>query len=433
MDGDDLPIVELPEHYRVDGERLGMALAQVSAQAYNIAEHQAELQKRQARHEEEQQRFVEQRVAAAREEAEGRNNALVLAIQQTYGDPSMLEHRVDAQIQSVLQQLQNGAQEQARAFAEAQIADQVAANQRMEHQMHAAVQLVEQEVNERVEKRVRDLLAGIRAQQTMAAEELMRAADERRDIGNQLKYTEDQSQLAAQRAEDNARAFVNKELDARLNAVLQNIEAAAVARVETRVVEMVRGILHQHDSAVWMRHQQESEVISDHFEERLRQVVVVAKTAAESKVGEMMALHTRASGPEQSSTPTDLAEDADLAASHTEDSTAWATTRAVGDTEIPVASMFKTTRPASNSVTAAPCTSSSRVLAGEDEFEAGEGSSGGGEDSVSEGSSSEDNLLSTLSIFVGGRHVPVMNVALRPDADIKPKLTRAVRNERSAA
>ncbi|RLN26802.1 hypothetical protein BBJ28_00024694 [Nothophytophthora sp. Chile5] len=204
MDGD-----ELPEHYRVDGERLGMALAQVSAQAYDIAEHQAELQKRQARHEEEQQRFVEQRVAAAREEAEGRNNALELAIQQTYGDPSMLEHRVDARIQSVLQQLQNGAQEQARAFAESQIAHQAAANQRVEHQMHAAVQL------------------------------LMRAADERRDIGNQLKYTEDQSQLAAQRAEDNARAFVNKELDARLNAVLQNIEAAAVARVETRVVEMV--------------------------------------------------------------------------------------------------------------------------------------------------------------------------------------------------
>ncbi|RLN21181.1 hypothetical protein BBJ28_00020234 [Nothophytophthora sp. Chile5] len=119
MDGDDLPIVELPEHYRVDGERLGMALAHVSAQAYNIAERQAELQQRQARHEEEQQRFVEQRGAAAREETEARNNVLVLSIQQTYGDPSVLELRVDERIQAVLKQLQDGAQQQVWAFAEA--------------------------------------------------------------------------------------------------------------------------------------------------------------------------------------------------------------------------------------------------------------------------------------------------------------------------
>eukprot|EP00644_Phytophthora_capsici_P002525 jgi/Phyca11/72969/gw1.11.670.1 len=88
---DDLPIIELPEHYQVDGERLGMALAHASAQANCIAEHQVEHQYRQSRYEEEQQRFVEQWVAAAREEAEARNNALVLAIQQTYDDPSTLE------------------------------------------------------------------------------------------------------------------------------------------------------------------------------------------------------------------------------------------------------------------------------------------------------------------------------------------------------
>ncbi|ETI55813.1 hypothetical protein F443_01553 [Phytophthora nicotianae P1569] len=51
---DDLPIIELPEHYRIDGEKLGMALAHVSAQANSIAEHQAKLQQRQSLHEEEQ-------------------------------------------------------------------------------------------------------------------------------------------------------------------------------------------------------------------------------------------------------------------------------------------------------------------------------------------------------------------------------------------
>ncbi|ETN14219.1 hypothetical protein PPTG_22211 [Phytophthora nicotianae INRA-310] len=63
------PIIELPEHYRVDGERLGGALAHVSAQANSIAEYQAELQHLQSRYGEEQRRFVEQRVAAAQEEA----------------------------------------------------------------------------------------------------------------------------------------------------------------------------------------------------------------------------------------------------------------------------------------------------------------------------------------------------------------------------
>ncbi|ETP00360.1 hypothetical protein F441_22221 [Phytophthora nicotianae CJ01A1] len=100
---DNLPIIELPEHYRIDGEKLGMALTHMSAQANSIAEHQAKLQQRQSLHEKEQQRFIEQRVAAAREEAEARCQALFLAIQQAYGDPSILELRFDARIQTVLQ------------------------------------------------------------------------------------------------------------------------------------------------------------------------------------------------------------------------------------------------------------------------------------------------------------------------------------------
>ncbi|KAG1710325.1 hypothetical protein DVH05_017329 [Phytophthora capsici] len=271
----DLPIIELPEHYRVDGERLGRALAHVSAQANSIAEHQAELQHRQSRHEEEQQRFVEQRVAAAREEADARCNALVLAIQQTYGDPMALEHRVDARIQDVLQQLQHGAQQQARVFAEAQIADQVALSQLVEQRMHAAVLDMQQEINLRVDKLLQDL---------------------RRDI---TEYVKDQLNLAVLRADDNTRTLMNNELEDQ-----RNLQQASIARSETRIAELVRGIINQHDSAMRVRQQQESDVRNDHIEERLRQVVTVAKTAAESKAREVMAQRSDAPGPASTSAAT---------------------------------------------------------------------------------------------------------------------------------
>ncbi|KUF93862.1 hypothetical protein AM587_10000360 [Phytophthora nicotianae] len=200
-DHHDLPTIELPEHDRVDGERLGRALAHVSAQTNSIPEHQAELQHRQSRHEEEQQRFVEQRVAAARGEAEARCNALVFAIQQTYGDPLALEHRVDACIQDVFQQLQHGAQQQARAFAEAQIADQFALSQLVERRMHAAVLDMEQEINLRVEKHLQDLCRNI--------------AD----------YAKDQLELAVQRTDDNTRTLMNDELQDQ-----QNMQQASIAR-----------------------------------------------------------------------------------------------------------------------------------------------------------------------------------------------------------
>ncbi|ETK75096.1 hypothetical protein L915_18243 [Phytophthora nicotianae] len=196
-DHHDLQTIELPEHDRVDGERLGRALAHVSAQTNSIAEHQAELQHRQSRHEEEQQRFVEQRVAAARGEAEARCNALVFAIQQTYGDPLALEHRVDACIQDVLQQLQHGAQQQARAFAETPIADQFALSQLVDQRMHAAVLDMEQEI---VEKHLQDLCRNI--------------AD----------YAKDQLKLAVQRTDDNTRTLMNDELQDQ-----QNMQQASIA------------------------------------------------------------------------------------------------------------------------------------------------------------------------------------------------------------
>ncbi|ETM34979.1 hypothetical protein L914_18051 [Phytophthora nicotianae] len=163
------PIIELPEHYRVDGERLGRALAHVSAQANSIAEYQAELQHLQSRYGEEQRRF------------------------QTYGDPLALEHRVDARIQDVLQQLQHGAQQQARAFAETPIADQFALSQLVDQRMHAAVLDMEQEINLRVEKHLQGL---------------------RRDIAD---YVIDQLKLAVQRADDNTRTLMNDELQDQQN------------------------------------------------------------------------------------------------------------------------------------------------------------------------------------------------------------------------
>ncbi|ETI34799.1 hypothetical protein F443_18774 [Phytophthora nicotianae P1569] len=175
-DHHDLQTIELPEHDRVDGERLGRALAHVSAQTNSIAEHQAELQHRQSRHEEEQQRFVEQRVAAARGEAEARCNALVFAIQQTYGDPLALEHQ-------------------------AQIADQFALSELVERRMHAAVLDMEQEINLRVEKHLQDLCRNI--------------AD----------YAKDQLKLAVQRTDDNTGTLMNDELQDQ-----QNMQQASIAR-----------------------------------------------------------------------------------------------------------------------------------------------------------------------------------------------------------
>ncbi|ETO58979.1 hypothetical protein F444_22646 [Phytophthora nicotianae P1976] len=111
----------------------------------------------------------------------------------TYGDPLALEHRVDARIEDVLQQLQHGAQQQARAFAETPIADQFALSQLVDQRMHAAVLDMEQEINLRVEKHLQGL---------------------RRDIAD---YVIDQLKLAVQRADDNTRTLMNDELQDQQN------------------------------------------------------------------------------------------------------------------------------------------------------------------------------------------------------------------------
>ncbi|KAG1700366.1 hypothetical protein DVH05_012167 [Phytophthora capsici] len=148
--------------------------------------------------------------------------------------------------------------------------------------MHATRQQIEHEVNMRVERRIQDL---------------------REDIN---KYVEDQFQVAVQRSEDNARVLVRAELQDRRGA------QDSIARSEVRVIELVRGILDQHDKASRNRQKQEREAITDHVEERLNQVVIVAKTAAETKAREMAALQMSRIGP---TCPTNAAS---VASSHAE-------------------------------------------------------------------------------------------------------------------
>ncbi|ETM30485.1 hypothetical protein L914_21838 [Phytophthora nicotianae] len=97
--------------------------------------------------------------------------------------------------------LQHGAQQQARAFAEAQIADQFALSELVERRMHAAVLDMEQEINLRVEKHLQDLCRNI--------------AD----------YAKDQLKLAVQRTDDNTRTLMNDELQDQ-----QNMQQASIAR-----------------------------------------------------------------------------------------------------------------------------------------------------------------------------------------------------------
>ncbi|KAF4148551.1 hypothetical protein GN958_ATG02250 [Phytophthora infestans] len=136
--------------------------------------------------------------------------------------------------------------------------------------MHAVVLDMEQEMNLRVEKLLLDLC---------------------RDI---TEYVKDQLKMAVQRADDNTRTLMNHELQDH-----RNIQQASIARSETRIAELVRGIFHQHDSAVRVRQQQESDVRNGHIEERLRQVVAVAKTAAESKAREVMAQRSPCTSTQQ--------------------------------------------------------------------------------------------------------------------------------------
>ncbi|KAK1928236.1 hypothetical protein P3T76_016302 [Phytophthora citrophthora] len=217
---DDLPIIELLEHYRVDGESLERALAHVSAQANIIAEPGSASQ-----------------VASSNASS---SNALRLRERkqkhEVYGGPSTLELRVDASIANVLQLLQQGVQDEARSFAEAHLVEQVSLNQLVEQRMYIALQHIEQEVYTRTDHSKSPFIA----------------------------------------RGDNARPLVQSELNKRREEYQDS-----VTRSEARVVALVRYFV-QHERSTHICHEQESEALIDHVEKRLREVVVIAKTAAET-------------------------------------------------------------------------------------------------------------------------------------------------------
>ncbi|GMF65087.1 unnamed protein product [Phytophthora lilii] len=155
------PIIELPERFSVTNERLGMALAHVSAQANRLAEVHAALTDRQAEQETRQRQFVEERVAQARLEAEKRTQELVRAINEAYGDPTSLERRVDDRIQGVLATLQENSLTQARAVAEAQVAQQEAVRRAMEDRINTALTEVQERAPLRAEQAVQTLVANL--------------------------------------------------------------------------------------------------------------------------------------------------------------------------------------------------------------------------------------------------------------------------------
>ncbi|RLN14491.1 hypothetical protein BBJ28_00006413, partial [Nothophytophthora sp. Chile5] len=298
---ENLPIIALPEEYSVDGERLGIALAHVSAQTYHLAETQAGLQERQSCHEQEQLRFVEERVAAARLEAEARNNALVLVIRQAYGDPTTLELRVDARIQRVLAQLQETAQQQARAIAETHLADQAAAQQLVQHRMNTELQRVQAQIDERTEERINSLFAGLCQQQDTTAQELRQAAQERADLLQHQALAGNRDQQVLQRAEKAARSIATSQRSMQLSVAVDAIQAAVMARIEAHVVELVQGFIARHENACMQHQRRDLDEFRVEIDQRFLDVVAVAKKAAETKARQLTSALRRGSALE--STP----------------------------------------------------------------------------------------------------------------------------------
>ncbi|RLN14066.1 hypothetical protein BBJ28_00016773 [Nothophytophthora sp. Chile5] len=259
---ENLPIVALPEEYSVDGERLGIALAHVSAQTYHIAETQAGLQERQSRHEQEQLRFVEERVAAARLEAEARNNALVLAIRQAYGDLTTLELR---------------------------------------HRMDTELQRVQAQIDERTEERNNSLFAGLCQQQNTTAQELRQAAQERADLLHHQSLAGNRDQQVLQRAEEAARSIATSQLSSQLSVAVDAIQAKVMARTEAHVVELVQGFIARHENACMQHQRRDLDEFRVEIDQRFRDVVAVAKKAAETKARQLASALRRGSAP--ASTP----------------------------------------------------------------------------------------------------------------------------------
>ncbi|KAF4128401.1 hypothetical protein GN958_ATG22479 [Phytophthora infestans] len=115
------------------------------------------------------------------------------------------------------------------------------------------------------------------ALQQIVQKVIMRTEHHIQDMREDMyKYVEDRFQVAVRRSDDNALALVRGELKTR-----RADHHDAITRSEARVVELVQGILDQYDSAT--RTRQEQGAKRSQIVKRLRNVVVVAKTAAENR------------------------------------------------------------------------------------------------------------------------------------------------------
>ncbi|KAL4139117.1 hypothetical protein PRIC2_002615 [Phytophthora ramorum] len=284
----DAQIIELPESYSVDNERLGIAIAHVSAQASRLAEV---LTDRQAEQEQRQKQFVEERVAQARMESEARTQALVCAINEAYGDPTALERRVDDRIQRVLTTLQESSLRQAREMAEAQLAEQEAAHRTMEEKINEALVDVQERAALRAEQSVQALVATLNSEHQQLQQS---AASDRHQLQTKLHLVEERTAHAADLAGEKARVAAVAELDARLEQALMILEERVVRRAETHLVELVKSLLEENRRQCQRQQLEQQSLIEERLEQRLRETIVVAKKAADTQAREVVATHAAA-------------------------------------------------------------------------------------------------------------------------------------------
>ncbi|KAG7378890.1 hypothetical protein PHYPSEUDO_009322 [Phytophthora pseudosyringae] len=216
-----------------------MALAHVSAQANRLAEVQAVLTDRQ----------VEQEAREA------------------YGDSTALERRMDDRIQNVLMTLQDASLSQARAMAEAQLADQHAALRAMEERMDAALIDVQERAVRRVEQSVQSLVHNLNKEHQQILLLQQAAASDRHQIHVNLELLEKRTIERVEVAEEKASAVAVPELDARMGQALASVEDHVVRRAETHVLGLVKSLLEENRRQ-WQRQQLE---LQSAMEERMDQ------------------------------------------------------------------------------------------------------------------------------------------------------------------
>lgn len=281
---DELSIIKPPERYSVSNERLGVALAKVSAQTCRLAEVHAALTDRQTEQEAQQKQFVEERVAEARCEAEARTQALVSAINQAYGDPGALERRVDDRIQRVLASLQEASLNQARALAESQLESQEAVYMALKDQVHTELVRIQEGASLKAEQSVQSVMDKMSSEHNILVKEQSMAASERYQMKSRIDQLEQRTDQFVNIAIGKAKDAVASGRDIRLEQALGQVEERIMSRMESRLLELMNSSMKetQKEYTQQLHRLQTSmeERFEQHLDERLREAVVVAKKAA---------------------------------------------------------------------------------------------------------------------------------------------------------